>query len=142
MTIEDLARSKQCAVCEELKRVEDFPPTSGRCKACRRKGWIPPHYLERAPSVRSVKFGPPPWKYPITIHQQRLLREAQGFRCAICREQPERLVVDHCHESDWVRGLLCQSCNQGLGMFRDRPDVMRAAAGYVEQPPLPIRKPD
>src|SRR5262245_4072057 len=140
VTIAELAQSRQCVVCGELKRGDDFPAGSGRCKTCRRKGWVPPNYLDKAPVVRSTKFGPPPWKYPITTHQQRLLREAQRFRCAICHERAERLVVDHCHESDYVRGLLCQNCNQGLGFFKDRPDVMRAAANYIENPPLPATK--
>jgi hypothetical protein len=71
------------------------------------------------------------------MHQQRLLREAQRFRCAICRAQPPRLIVDHCHVSGYVRGLLCQACNQAIGFFRDQPDTMRAAAAYVEHPPVP-----
>lgn len=137
VTIEELTRAKQCSVCSELKRVEEFPPASGRCKTCRRKGWVPPNYLDQAPVVQSVKFGPPPWRYPLTVHQQRLLREAQHFRCAICHERSERLVVDHCHTSEYVRGLLCQGCNQGLGFFKDKPEVMRAAAAYIEQPTLP-----
>nr|BFD85776.1 hypothetical protein StreXyl84_51770 [Streptomyces sp. Xyl84] len=40
--------------------------------------------------------------------------------------------VDHCHGTGRVRGVLCSSCNAALGQFKDRPDVMRRAAAYVE----------
>nr|WP_079404456.1 endonuclease VII domain-containing protein [Streptomyces sp. 3211] len=40
--------------------------------------------------------------------------------------------VDHDHQTGKVRGVLCFSCNAALGQFKDRPDVMRRAAAYVE----------
>jgi hypothetical protein len=61
---------------------------------------------------------------------------AQEGRCAICRrEQPDgrALHVDHCHASGRIRGLLCEACNIGLGLYRDDPAVLRRAAGYIEE---------
>ncbi len=42
------------------------------------------------------------------------------------------LVVDHSHETDRVRGLLCSPCNLALGMVKDSPDVLRQLASYLE----------
>lgn len=56
----------------------------------------------------------------------------QGGRCALCRRW-RTLVVDHDHESGLVRQLLCSQCNTGLGMFRDQPEVLEAAAEYVRR---------
>ena len=40
---------------------------------------------------------------------------SQGRRCAICdKEQKRHLVVDHCHETGKVRGLLCFKCNVSM----------------------------
>lgn len=61
---------------------------------------------------------------------------SQGGACAICAsslgEHGERSHVDHDHRTGAVRGLLCPSCNYGLGWMRDDPDRMRRAASYLE----------
>lgn len=60
----------------------------------------------------------------------------QGGGCAICGDRPERLAsmhLDHDHERGQLRGLLCLSCNQGLGKFRDDPDVLARAIVYLRQ---------
>lgn len=98
------------------------------------------------------------WKlYRITPEQYDDLRERQGRRCAICgiheddiksrartgrprhdgtRTEANRLVVDHCHEQDAVRGLLCPDCNTALGGFKDSPATLLAAAEYVARDPV------
>jgi hypothetical protein len=66
-----------------------------------------------------------------------LLLKAQGGLCALCGEPPlpeEKLHVDHCHQTMRIRGLLHGTCNVGLGMFKDRPDLLRKAAAYLEKP--------
>ena len=54
----------------------------------------------------------------------------QNNRCAICKEEKD-LVIDHCHKTGKVRGLLCNTCNVGLGMLKDSPDIIRAASQYL-----------
>lgn len=74
-------------------------------------------------------------KYKLTLKGYLTMLERQLGRCAICGQAAEtgkRLSVDHCHESGVVRGLLCQPCNIGLGMFRDIPSNLVSAARYLE----------
>jgi hypothetical protein len=56
---------------------------------------------------------------------------AQGSKCLICLAVAN-LVVDHCHKTGIVRGLLCARCNMALGMFKDDSDIIRRAVSYLE----------
>lgn len=53
-------------------------------------------------------------------------------KCSICRREVP-LVLDHDHKRSKYRGALCGSCNKGLGHFRDSPELLREAAGYLEK---------
>lgn len=59
----------------------------------------------------------------------------QSGSCAICgAHNPLRLALDHEHsEKGLCRGLLCGSCNSGLGMFHDDPAKLAAAIAYLER---------
>lgn len=61
-----------------------------------------------------------------------LLVRSEG-RCQLCRREADKLVVDHNHDTGRVRGILCSSCNVGMGLFGDDPAAMRAAADYLER---------
>jgi hypothetical protein len=82
-------------------------------------------------------------RYGITGAQADEMIHDQGGRCAICRERPAE-HVDHDHVSGAVRGMLCFNCNGGLGQFRDRTELLRAAAEYLEREPvfLPVLGPE
>lgn len=69
----------------------------------------------------------------ISVEEYRALLEQQGGVCAICAQpDPKReLSVDHCHETGRVRGLLCQSCNWGIGLLKDDPTLIEAALNYL-----------
>jgi hypothetical protein len=71
-------------------------------------------------------------RYGITAEESDAMFEAQGGLCAICRTAPA-VHVDHDHDTGEVRALLCFGCNGGLGQFKDDPEVLRAAACYVER---------
>ena len=80
---------------------------------------------------KNLKF-----RYGITIEEYDRILELQNFCCAICNthgdDLTKRLVVDHCHETNNVRGLLCPSCNRGLGLLKDSEDILESAIKYLE----------
>lgn len=75
-------------------------------------------------------------QYCITPEDYNRMRLAQGFCCAACglrESESDNLVVDHCHTSGNVRGLLHRTCNSALGLFRDDAILLRKAAEYLEK---------
>ncbi len=73
--------------------------------------------------------------YGISTEQYNTLWTAQGGCCAICGlpqdKESNRLAVDHNHTTGEVRGLLCFACNQAIGLFKDRPEVLERAGWYL-----------
>lgn len=74
--------------------------------------------------------------YGITLEEYEAGVAAQGNVCSICScpgpEAPGgQLVVDHCHGGGHVRGFLCNRCNVALGLMRDSPSFLIAAAQYL-----------
>lgn len=76
-------------------------------------------------------------EYGITLADYESLLAKQNGACAICGvENPagrwDKWHVDHCHSTKKVRGILCSSCNHGIGQFKDDPALLRRAAEYLE----------
>lgn len=70
--------------------------------------------------------------FGITLSDYERMFEEQNGKCKICMKEYERsLVVDHCHETKRVRGLLCDPCNLALGLFKDNPKTIASALEYV-----------
>lgn len=55
----------------------------------------------------------------------------QGDFCAICKKKKLCMPVDHCHTTNQIRGILCPSCNMGLGMFKDNIVFLKTAIKYL-----------
>lgn len=58
-------------------------------------------------------------RYNITVEDKRQLFQKQKGLCAICKKRKAR-DVDHCHQTNKVRGLLCRYCNTSLKFFDDK----------------------
>ena len=78
--------------------------------------------------------------YGMTLGEYDSIRLRQGNRCAACRRYPAkegrlsmRLAVDHDHETNRLRGLLCHSCNIALGWAEDSSDRLRMLADYIDK---------
>lgn len=80
--------------------------------------------------------------YGLTLDQYHAMAEGQNFLCAICLEEPnvkaknasnDNFVIDHNHDTDQVRGLLCSNCNSAFGLLAENPNRMRRMAFYAEE---------
>ena len=135
---------KYCSGCDQNKTVEEFWKNNtkpdglqSRCKVCwkrltdkRRNGPKREEELRQRKNRHLVNY------YGISLEEYESILARQGGKCAICHEpesMPRRkLVVDHCHRTGRVRGLLCGRCNLALGMLEDRLDLMESAVLYLK----------
>lgn len=115
-----------CTKCKEEKpsTLEFFPPHNKKrngfdswCRSCRA--------TYRSEINRGRHRG---------VISDELLKEIKRdiTQCVICGDEGP-LVVDHCHETGQIRGMLCNHCNRGLGQFRDDPILLEFAAEYLRE---------
>ena len=103
-----------CGHCNEWKLRELFPPVSiFRCRQC--------HNDVKRKDAYGV--------------DQAFLEKAKNGQCEVCDADSSqmRLVIDHCHSTGAVRGVLCNNCNTAIGMFRDSLTIVANAAAYLEK---------
>lgn len=118
---------KGCPGCDQILPVESFGiHKSGfhglrsRCQECQHEVYL-------------LK------KYNITLADKQKMFVTQNGKCGICKEVLEikKLVVDHCHGTNSIRGLLCLRCNCAIGLFADdnKTIIQRAIdmSKYIEK---------
>lgn len=108
-----------CPACRTVRRKEDWVKSRDRIAA-----------QNRASHIR---------KYGITVNEYNQILEAQNHACAICGSKNggfkkiRSFAIDHDHLTGKVRGLLCQPCNTGLGLFRDSTEIIGKAMSYLSK---------
>lgn len=125
---------KECKCCLKSLPVSSFGPSaSGKykvkaiCNSCRRERERGTRKKGRTRTLREL-YGMSPSDYAEMLH-------SQGGKCAICAGTPKtELRVDHCHSTGMVRALLCSSCNCGIGLLGDSPDMLEKALAYLRTP--------
>lgn len=116
---------KRMAVCHPDKPTTH---TNGLCEICNQKLWRknnPEKSYNKSMRHHYMR------EYGLTIDQVQIMEERQGGLCLICK-QAKKLVVDHCHETGVVRGLLCKHCNTGIGLFKEDIQILESAIGYLK----------
>lgn len=149
---------KRCSMCKQDHPIADFhrnknfhdglDRTCKRCAYARFKGWSAKNREQLAAGQRA-RYAKDPSRYADYELTSRLglprgtydkMLAAQGGKCAICKtdtpgERTRRFAVDHCHDTDVIRGLLCGNCNRGIGYLQHSEDILLAAAVYLKDYP-------
>src|SRR3972149_7949169 len=126
---------KSCADCKKSLPVSEFAKGSKQSKSefyayCRlcssRRRKLRPHRPNPLKDFRNALA-----EYGLTIEAYEALLNNQKYVGAICgltNKNGRRLGVDHCHKTGKVRGLLCTTCNSGLGHFKDDRQLLAQAS--------------
>ena len=129
---------KQCTKCKLFKEKSEFFKDKqkkdglySQCKDCNMKTssiWNKNNPQKRKDNVLKCGTG-------LTRTQYLEILESQNECCAICGKHKSQdiknLSVDHCHETNIIRGLLCFKCNMGLGYFCDNEEILNRAIYYL-----------
>lgn len=134
---------KTCKKCGEIKSLEFFTKEKKCldgvrpiCLKCYRV--TKTTYRRKNKSI--IKNANLKYYYGITFEYYEFMLNKQQGKCAICQNFPKSLTkngklkdlaVDHDHKTGKVRGLLCTSCNRGLGNFYDNKDLLIKAIEYI-----------
>lgn len=69
--------------------------------------------------------------YGITASEYDSIFQQQDCKCIICKVSDSVFHLDHCHNTGHIRGILCENCNRGLGMFKDNINFLKEAQIYL-----------
>lgn len=148
--------TKSCTTCKTYKDLEDFAIRSqrsgGRASSCKdclanrakkdraaknqyyrdyyRKRRKQPGYKEHNKNLLLIR------QYGITLDDYLAVIHRQHNKCPVCLEpfsKKKTPVVDHCHVTGKVRGVLCRSCNAAIGLLGDSLVGLRRAIAYLDR---------
>lgn len=114
-------KTRICRHCKIEKPLESYHKNPGsaegrryECKDCRKSGAV----ADAEASRKLMK------KYNIT-------RPKLGTACACCGRTDKRLVCDHIHGTETIRGFTCDDCNVGIGRLGDNLAGLENAIKYL-----------
>lgn len=145
-------QGRVCTRCKEYKGWENYSKKSSVrygdssqlhqirqpcCQTCSTedtKNWRINQSKERLKDLYYRRF------YGMGLDEFNTRHQNQAGKCKICDRlmaleglTGDRVVVDHCHTTGKVRGLLCNECNRGLGFFKDNPMTLSSAMRYLTE---------
>ena len=119
-------RSKQCAICKS----EDKTPSQYYCNECKKEKYKEQGHLNQWLSKVLYRYN---------ITKKEAIALYNKVNCDICQielsfdRSNQQRCIDHDHKTDKVRGVLCNSCNAGLGMFKDSALILNKAIKYLNE---------
>lgn len=161
MVKQEALASRTCSSCGETKGLDNYHKNSfapdGRksiCKQCRSTGnpiWRMPYFvgppLPEEEVKRRAKKYKDTWKqrnpdkvknqrlrgkYGITLEEYNIRCLELNNKCECCGRKVKIMYVDHCHETNKIRGYLCQQCNAGIGLLGDNITGVLNALEYLQ----------
>jgi len=128
--IGDGFRKKICNVCHKLKKTTDFAKNQNgknnrsvrrpSCKDCRVQ-------MEGARIPKKDK-----------VDWLKKKPQTEPFECPVCKKRTiagvtSKVVLEHDHRTGKPGGWICDSCNTGLGRFKDNIELLKSAIEFLKK---------
>jgi ribosomal protein S18 len=130
---------KKCSTCQEIKPLTEFHKDKNHsskhksaCKVCSSKRFQAWRYSDIDAVRKWERVKQYKRKYKISLDEAKRLVEDRTRVCEICKEL-KPIIIDHCHETDVVRGFICSACNSVLGYSKDNIETLKSAIAYLEK---------
>jgi len=126
---------KTCKFCGETKEESLFVTGRDKCRECHKQ-----YCKDRRANNEELRLKENEdmtWRrrlreYGITKEEFYKIFEKQGGKCAICLDPiTDKDSMDHCHNKNKARGILCTNCNVALGQFEDNIEFLKSAIKYL-----------
>ena len=126
----DRFRKKICNICHKLKKTTDFAKNQNAknnrsvrrpsCKVCRVK--MEGKNVSREDRIKWAEEKP----------------SNEPFECPVCKKRTitgvtSKVVLEHNHITGKVGGWICDSCNTGLGRFKDDAELLKSAIEFLKK---------
>lgn len=126
---------RTCFICHKKKLLEDFYKDrktyknrqyyKNVCKSC--------YHFSKGRGISKIQY--------------KILFDEQNGKCKICGKKV-KLVLDHNHKTNKVRGLICNHCNMALGIIENSLFLNKALVYLKSKPyelhyynkPIKVRK--
>jgi len=123
---------KQCKTCVIEKQKISKNDNHNKLKREYRKNRQP---FFKAITKNKTKNSLLKFKFNISIADYENMLISQNNSCYICKKHKDELkrdlAVDHDHKTGKIRGLLCMSCNTGIGFLQDNIEILQKAIEYL-----------
>ncbi len=127
----DSYENKICNICHLLKVVEEFPRNQNQAGG----------RIIRRPSCQECRKVIDGKK--LTAAERRRMNEKRPpnkavFVCPVCEKRTivgitANIVADHDHDTGRGRDWICDSCNTGIGRFKDDIEILEKVIEYLKQ---------
>lgn len=74
-------------------------------------------------------------RYKISGKDFEKMLVEQDYCCLICEGPIDELTakIDHCHDDQTVRSLLCNGCNTGIGQLKNDKEIAQRVVEYLNK---------
>jgi hypothetical protein len=121
--------SRACRKCRCEKAQDAHKRSPEKARAASKRWWD--KKIAENPNFRrdvDLKF-----QYDLTREAYELKLAKQEGCCAICNKLMDKPCVDHDHDTDQVRDLLCRECNSALGFLHENILVAENLVAYLRR---------
>lgn len=134
---------KKCSNCNKEKPLDEFNLRSknsdqrqSMCKECDNKLALTRYHKNKEKYNKARRNSTLKRRYGITEDEYFKMFNAQKGKCKLCgktkpRKGAKHLIIDHCHSTGKVRGLLCNDCNVLLGKLKDDVNYIDRIKDYL-----------